>query len=74
MAKKLLVLRSWRVQKAEPSGFFVWYDPSREGIELYELEPPKDEGVPEVLEADDQRSLWCDPNQVQTVVSDDLPF
>ena len=75
MAKKRLVLRSWRVQKAEPSGFFVWFDPGREGIELYELEPPKDEGVADASEGDDQRGLWDVRDQVTMGVEvDDLPF
>ena len=74
-AKKRIVLRSWRVQKAEPSGFFVWYDPSREGIELFELEPPSETGVSAACEEDDQGSLWHEPHQViNDRPEDDLPF
>jgi len=52
-ARKRLVLRKWRVQDAEPSGLFVWFDPTRESVELYELEPQLEAGVGEDLEGDD---------------------
>jgi len=63
-AKKRIVLRSWRVQDAEPSGFFVWFDAARESVELYELEPPEESGVVALLEGDDQRGLFDEVDQV----------
>jgi len=53
MAKRLM-LRSWRVVGAEPSGLFVWFDPARESVELYELEPPEIPGVDAYSEEGDQ--------------------
>ena len=52
MARKLI--RQWRVSKAEPSGLMIWFDPSRELVRLYELDPREDPGVHEVLEGDDR--------------------
>ena len=74
MAKRL-VLRSWRVVTAEPSGSFVWFDPEREEVRLYALEPPTESGVLEVSEGDDYPQLWDEVDQVIPVVEDDgLPF
>ncbi len=76
IAMKRIVLRSWRVVEAEPSGFFVWYDPTREGIELYELEPPKDSGVVAFSEGDDQIDAFpaLDPSDTHRDPLDGLPF
>jgi len=74
MRKRRIVLRSWRVQEAEPSGFFVWFDASRESIELYERDPPKDEGVADACEGDDQRGLWDSSIVVNDPPEEDLPF
>ena len=75
MARKRIVLRSWRVQEAEPSGLFVWFDPDREGVELYELDPPTESGVGDPCEEDDQRGLWDSSDQVNELVdSNELPF
>ena len=75
MAKKRVVLRSWRVQVAEPSGLFVWYDPARESVELYELEPDAKQRVADASEGDDQKGLWDVRDQVTMGVEvDDLPF
>jgi len=69
------MLRSWRVSQAEPSGCHVWFDPERTEVRLYELEPPKDEGVPEVSEGDDQIGFWDSRDQVNELVDrDELPF
>ena len=75
MAKRL-VLRSWRLMDADPSGLFVWYDPTRESIELYELDPPKESGVPEVGERDDFGQIGMFQSSVNEPESDDsgLPF
>ena len=75
MAKRL-VLRSWRVFKAEPSGALVWFDPDKEEVMLFELEPEEDPRVADALERDDQD---CDPDvldQVKTSSGDqsELPF
>ena len=60
---------------AEPSGMFVWYDPTREAVELYERrEPPKDEGVLEVLEGDDQDSPGCPSSSKNELETLELPF
>ena len=72
MAKKI-ILRSWRVTHAEPSGLFVWFDPTREAVELYELEPPKDEGVAKANEGDDQYDLEYDPQSDKNELGE-LPF
>ena len=72
---KRLVLRSWRVTEALPSGLFVWFDPEREAVELYELDPQTKSGVREACEREDQESDPSDPVQVNLVlVEDDLPF
>jgi len=68
---KRIVLRTWRVVKAEPSGLFVWYDPAREAVELYEQEPLKDEGVLEFSEGDDSKDQY-DLNSNNEI--EDLPF
>ena len=72
MAKRL-VLRSWRVTKAEPSGLFVWFDPDRESVELYEVDPPWKRGVLAFGERDDQLDL-LESILVSDRHSDDLPF
>ena len=75
MAK--LVLRNWRVVEAQPSGMYVWFDPCRERVELFELEEPTAEaGVGEPGEGDDQRGLFDAqyPGNREVVESDDLPF
>ncbi len=76
IARKRIELRNWRVQEAEPSGFFVWFDPTREGVELYELEPSTEERVADACEGDDQRHLWDSQGQVNGGhrLDDDLPF
>ena len=74
MAK--LILRAWRVQEAEPSGSFVWFDPSRERVELFSLEEPRPEdGVASASEGGDQRGLFdaSYPGN-REVIDDDLPF
>ena len=71
MAKKI-ILRSWRVSHADPSGLFVWFDPSRESVELYELDPPKDEGVAIASEGDDQVDMYDPSIDINEI--GDLPF
>ncbi len=72
---KKIVLRSWRVIEGEPSGMFVWYDPTRESIELYELEPPTETGVVAFSEGDDQSCLRLSQSEVtDRPGEDDLPF
>ena len=70
------VLRSWRVTEASPSGAYVWFDPSRETIRLYELEPPPDRGVAIACEGGDQADLF-ETDQEKSVsrsLDTDLPF
>jgi len=50
---KRLMLRSWRVTEAVPSGCHVWFDPSREELLLYARDPQPEDGVREVREGDD---------------------
>ena len=54
---KELELRSWRVTAADPSGSTCWFDPSREQLKLFELDPGAHPGVHEVLRGDDQLGL-----------------
>ena len=51
-------IRMWRMVRPEKGpGMFVWFDPEREELQLYELkEPPKDEGVLAFSEGDDSES------------------
>ena len=75
-AKKRIELRSWRVAEAQPSGLFVWFDPARESVELYEVEPPTESGVGDPNEKDDHGQIWLfqsDQNEVLELV-EDLPF
>ena len=73
MAKRL-ILRAWRVSEADPSGAHVWFDPEREEVRLYELDPQTETGVRKCSEGDDlyeQHELF----QVTPVIFDDgLPF
>ncbi len=67
------ILSNWRVIRAEPSGLFVWFDPDRESVELYELEPSPEERVDERHERGDS------DGQLELLPSDeppigDLPF
>jgi len=69
-AKKPIVVRNWRVVEASPSGLFVWFDPSRESVEVYELmEPLKNEGVADALERDDP-DVKNGPVQLKMRISD----
>ena len=75
MAKKRITLRAWRVSEAAPSGLSVWFDPDREYVEIYELEPLPEDGVGECSEGDDQRSLGLFPRStIEGHLEDDLPF
>jgi len=77
LTERRLVLRSWRVVEAEPSGLFVWYDPSREAVQLYEVEPPMESGVGDPCEGDDQRSLWSSREELDSGLppgEEGLPF
>ena len=74
MAKRI-PLRSWRVTEATPSGCHVWFDPLRESLRLFELDPPTESGVAKALERGDQLDQSA-PDQVNLVLDpeDDLPF
>ena len=71
MAKKIM-LRSWRVTKASPSGLMVWFDPDRESIELYEMDPQLEAGVADACEGDDQSDMF-DPKSGKNEF-EELPF
>ncbi len=40
------------VRPEKGPGMFVWFDPDREEVQLYDLEPPMDSGVLEYSEGD----------------------
>ena len=67
-----IILRQWRMTEASPSGMTVWFDPLRETVELFEVEPPKDSGVLEVVDGDDQLDMY-DP-EVDKNELGELPF
>ena len=69
-------LRMWRVVEAEPDGCTCWFDPSREQLKLYELEPGDFPGVGERCEGDDQECAPVAPDQLTLPGIDDpgLPF
>ena len=72
-----LILRSWRVTEAQPHGLTVWFDPHREQLKLYELEPPDYSGVREGCEGDDQETDPGAPKQHEQICLDletGLPF
>ncbi len=75
---KKIVLCNWRVIKAEPSGLFVWFDPDRESVELYEVEPLLEGGVASASEGDDQTRLFAGASSSDDTPVDpdgsDLPF
>ena len=73
---KRIPLRSWRVSKANPVGSICWFDPSREQLQLYELEPETESRVADALEEDDQISMYdeLDPVKPILVPEDGLPF
>ena len=76
MAKELLI-RTWRVFTAEPSGSLVWFDPEREEVRLYARELPPEEGVLESSEGDDLNlfgRLDSSENRSRDSLGDDLPF
>jgi len=77
MAK--IVLRAWRFSYAEPSGSLVWFDPTRERVEIHPLERSPLPGVHEVLEGDDSDDIQLELHQVNNDpraerVVEDLPF
>ena len=40
-----IAVRNWRITRAEPDGAHVWFDPTREAIQLYRLLPHDGEVV-----------------------------
>ena len=73
IAKKRIELRSWRVAEASPSGLFVWFDPARESVELYELDPQRPLGVADALERDEPNGP-SGRDQVNELGIPELPF
>ena len=58
MALSRVKIRMWRMSRPEKGpGMFVWFDPTREELRIYEMEPPKDSGVEDFSDGDDQDSL-----------------
>ena len=73
MAKEL-VIRKWRMESV-PDGCWLFFDPSREDVRLYELEPRAETGVLEVSEGDDQIGIFDEVKSSNNeIVEDDLPF
>jgi len=68
------VLRSWRVTEASPSGCHVWFDPLRETIALFELEPSPEERVDDVSEGDGSDDSRPEQISLMELVEDELPF
>ena len=66
---KEIPLRSWRVSAADPRGSTCWFDPSREQLKLFELDPGSHPGVHEVLRGDDYEDLF----ESDLVKTDPLP-
>ena len=71
MANELEV-RNWRMTEASPSGLHLWFDPLRETVKLFELDPGEFPGVHEVLEGDDHEDVY-DP-EVDKNELGELPF
>jgi len=72
---KELVLRSWRVSQAEPSGAHVWFDPTREQLKLFALEPSTEERVANASEGDDYYEGGAlDQVKSRLAPGDGLPF
>jgi len=71
MAKRIQ-LRQWRCSRAEPKGLHVWFDPAVEFVRLYRLDPPKDEGVADACEVDDQVELSVRQSEENEL--NELPF
>ena len=69
---KSIILRQWRMTEASPSGMTVWFDPARETVELFELEPSKDSRVADAVDGDDQLDMY-DP-EVDKNELGELPF
>ncbi len=59
-----IVLCNWRVTEGEPSGLHVWFDPSRERVEIHALEPPSEDGVSAAVDKDDHETGSTAPGQV----------
>jgi len=64
--------------KADPSGCLCWFDPSREQVKLYELDPADLSGVASALEMDDPHYEGGALDQVTSPLQDlpgeGLPF
>ena len=75
MASRIL-LRQWRVTEASPSGCHVWFDPARETVELYAVDPREFPGVPAVDEMGAQRDFLADGSKTKGPRSSEglLPF
>ena len=72
MAK--IVARAWRFSYAEPSGTQVWFDPTRERVEIHLLEPHSESGVASVLEGDEPTEIGRPDSSNNELVQDELPF
>ncbi len=72
---KRLMIRQWRVSKAEPSGLQVWFDPATEFVRLFELEPSAKAGVEGYREGDDdEASSHVSESSNGVFIQEDLPF
>ena len=73
--KKRKPIRLWRVERADPFGLHLWFDPATEFPRLYELEPPTESGVQEVGDVDDHLEISQEGVQdKQQFLQEELPF
>ena len=73
MAKELII-RQWRMESVA-DGCWLFFDPVRETVRLFEAEPLEIEGVADALEGDDQRGLFdSEESSKNELVEDELPF
>ncbi len=83
-SSSLLVVRDWRIARAEPSGSLMWFDPLREAPMLRYLTPDERRMVDPFYEggALDGTTMGrgvvpcegSDPSMAKTDLEDDLPF
>ena len=75
-----LVVRSWRITKANPRGFMMWFDPDVEIPCLRSL-PPDSDGYDPFYEGgallgtfEEEGGVPCEGSDSEETDDDDLPF
>ena len=79
MSNVELLIRGWRVARAEPSGMVVWFDPTREHVKLFSGGSACDLAIPEEGVDERQLSLYLDSAVSVSALGDgdgddELPF